>query len=415
MLKIIRKMFKLVISLLLIFININHLQAESTPISLNFQKIEIRSVLQLLAEFVGINLVVSDKVTGEITLKLNNIPWDQALDVILRTNSLEKSTSGNIMLIQPARVRKKASRSLHRKTALLSINYAKAQDLAKLLKEKNTKGNVGVDERTNTIWIQDTEAQLKEIRKLINQLDVPAKQVLIEARIVNMTRSAIQDLGIRFGARENTSVGETSVSEPLTNRLQFDLLGPSINPASLGFALAKLGDGILLDLELSALESENKAEIIASPKLMTINQQTATIESGEEIPYQEATNGGATAVTFKKAVLSLKVTPQITPDNRLLMALHINQDSPSVRAVNGVPAILTKEIQTNVLVSNGQTVVLGGIYKEDIIKTERRVPFLGDLPVFGNLFKNIRRENRNEELLIFITPRIITNFLSAIR
>lgn len=412
-------------------------------ISLNFQNIQVRAVLQILAEFTGINMVVSDKVQGEITLRLNNTPWDQALDIILKTNSLDKRKNGNIMMIAPAadllnqektelKSQQEVTNLAPLRSDLLQINYAKAADIAMLLKDKNTsllskRGTLSVDVRTNTIWIQDTGAQIEDIRELIKQLDVPVKQVLIEARIVNVTKDFAKDLGIRFGVTKPTHLsgtlnGANQLSQgvapadviPLADRLNVDLAAVpvSASPASVGIALAKLGNGILLDLELSALESEGRGEIIASPRLITTNQQSAVIESGEEIPYQEATSSGATAVAFKKAVLSLKVTPQITPDNKIMMDLAINQDRASDQRFNGVPSILTKEIQTNVLVDNGQTIVLGGIYQQDKKNSMNRVPFLGALPVVGVLFRNSNTTIANEELLIFITPRIITNTLS---
>ncbi len=412
-------------------------------ISLNFQEIKVRAVLQLLAEFTGMNLVVSDKVTGSITLRLNEIPWEQALDIILTTRSLSKRSIGNVMLIAPAEeiidrekkefnVQSDLENLVPLRSELLQINYAKAHEVAILLKDQSStllsaRGSLNVDNRTNTIWIQDTHSQIKKIRKLINQIDVPVKQVLIEARIVNVTKDFAKDLGIRFGVsgphlvgslKKTTQVEQNAKSiqtVPLAERLNLDLvaLPLSATPASIGIALAKLGNGILLDLELSALESEGRGEIISSPRLITTNQQTAVIESGEEIPYQEAMTSGATAVAFKKAVLSLKVTPQITPDSKILMDLHINQDIPSVKVFNGVPSILTKEISTAVLVDNGQTIVLGGIYKEDKHNAINRVPFLGELPIVGRLFRNRSIIVRNEELLIFITPRIITNNLSG--
>lgn len=413
---------------------------EDKHISLNFQDIKVRSVLQLLADFTGKNIVVSDKVRGNITLRLNDIPWKQALDIILTTRSLDKRQIGNVMLIAPTeelieREKKKLNAALKLKNLaplrshLIQINYARAVELAALLKDQNTtllsnRGSISVDARTNTIWVQDTSSHLEKIKEFIHYLDVPVKQVLIEARLVNVTKDFARDLGIRFAVSRATSpmgglesvkrLGQNTSPEgtlPIAERLNLDLAAVPLSgtPATIGVALAKLGNGILLDLELSALESEGRGEIISSPRIITSNQQPAVIESGEEIPYQEATSNGATAVTFKKAVLSLKVTPQITPDRKILMDLHINQDIPSLKVFNGVPSILTKEIQTSVLTNNGQTVVLGGIYKQDKYNTVNRVPFLGDLPIVGNLFKKRSTTVRNEELLIFITPRIITN------
>jgi type IV pilus assembly protein PilQ len=412
-------------------------------ISLNFQDIQLRAVLNLLAEFSGIDIVVSDKVSGNITLRLNNVPWDQALDIILTTQNLDMRQTGNVMLIDSAAVfskrekqeltaRQEAKKLSPVRSELLQINYAKAADIAIMLKDKETsllteRGTVSVDTRTNTIWIQDTGAQIEEVIDLVKKLDVPVKQVLIEARIVNVTKNCAEDLGVRFGVSKpshlsGTLEGANKFAQglppanvlPIAERLNVDLGASPIgaSPASIGVALAKLGGGILLDLELSALESEGRAEIIASPRLMTTNQQEAIIESGEDIPYQESTSSGATAVAFKKATLSLKVVPQITPDGKLLMDLQIHQDSDSGRSVQGVPIILTKSIDTNVLVNNGQTIVLGGIYQQDKSNSITRVPFLGKLPVVGNLFSRSEARLSNEELLIFITPRIITDNLS---
>lgn len=411
-------------------------------ISLNFQDISVRSVLQLLADFTGINIVVSDAVQGNITLRLNDLPWDQALDIILTTQNLDKRQVGNVILIDKAdNLAKRETLELQEQQAakklapirseLLQINYAKAADIAVMLKDKTNslmseRGTLSVDTRTNTIWLQDTGDKLDEIRELVNQLDIPVKQVVIEARIVNMTKDCAEDLGVRFGVSKPSHLsgtleganglaqGTAPADVPIPDRLNVDLGALPVDgtPASIGIALAKLGGGVLLDLELSALQSEGRAEIIASPRLMTTNQQAAVIESGEDIPYQESTSSGATAVAFKKAVLSLKVTPQITPDGKLLMDLQINQDSDSGRRVQGVPIITTKSIATNVLVNNGQTIVLGGIYKQDKNNTVVRVPFFGQLPVVGNLFKRTSTSTKNEELLIFITPRIIANSLS---
>lgn len=414
-------------------------------ISLNFQNIEIRAVLQLLADFTGINIIVSNNVTGSITLRLNDIPWDQALDIILTTQNLGKRKTGNVMLIDTKdsldkieEAQLKSQQIIQKlepiRSELIQINYAKAADIAVLIKDKQNsllseRGKISVDARTNTLWIQDTASRIEEVRNLLKQLDVPVKQVLIEARIVDVTKDFTEDLGIRWGVSKPSHLSGSidganqfqltpgnvnPANVPIAQRLNLDLAAaPAVGtPASVGIALAKLGDNILLDLELSALESEGRAELISSPRLITTNQQAAVIESGQEIPYQEATSSGATAVAFKKAVLSLKVTPQITPDNKILMDLQINQDTPSAQLFNGVPAILTKEIQTNVLVNNGQTIVLGGIYKQDKNKSIMRIPFLGSLPVVGPLFGNKQISLSDEELLIFITPKIITNSLS---
>jgi type IV pilus assembly protein PilQ len=409
-------------------------------ISLNFQIISIRAVLKLLADFTGINIVVSDKVQGNITLRLNNVPWDQSLDIILTSKGLDKRQKGNVMLVdtKDAFIGMDAEqfKSLHKRqrlepvrSELVQVNYAKASDLAILIKDRqnsllSVKGKISVDMRTNTIWVQDKGTRIEEVRALIKQLDVPVKQVLIEARIVEVSKNFAQDLGVRWsvsksshlngalaGSSQLEQVVKSSNIVPFTDRLNLDLLASPIagaTPASIGIALAQLGDNILLDLELSALESEGRAELISSPRIITANQQAAVIDSGQEIPYQESTVSGATTVAFKKAVLSLKVIPQITPDNKILMDLKINQDTPLATIVNGVPAIATKEIQTNILVGNGQTIVLGGIYQQDKSKTITRVPFLGQLPIVGNLFKNTQINIKNDELLIFITPKILS-------
>ncbi len=413
-------------------------------ISLNFQDIQLRAVLQLLADFTGINIVVSDAVSGNITLRLNDVPWDQALDIILTTQGLDKRQMGNVMLIdkgtalvarenQALKEQQAAKKLVPVNSELLQLNYAKAADIATMLKDKSNsllsdRGTLSVDTRTNTIWLQDTPAQIEEVRDLVKKLDIPVKQVMIEARIVELKKDCEEDIGIRWGISKpnhlsGTLAGANQLAQgtaaadvtPLAERLNLDLAAlptSGLAPASVGLALAKLGDNILLDTELSALESIAKAEIIASPRLMTTNQQPAVISSGEDIPYQQSTSSGATAVAFKQAVLSLKVTPQITPDGKLLMDLYITQDSASGRLVQGVPIIITKSIKTIVLVNNGQTIVLGGIYQRNKNNTITRVPFLGSLPIVGYLFSNVRDSTSNDELLIFITPRIMTNNLS---
>ena len=435
--------------LILLCILWHHAYAQSTmafhgkPISLDFQDIQVRAVLQTLAEFTGVNLVVSDAVTGTITLRLHDVPWDQALDIILKTQGLDKRQTGNILLIdtsgallarEHAALEENiaAQKLVPLQSELLQINYAKAADIAIILNDKSSsllseRGTLRVDARTNSIWLQDNGLNIKEIKHLLTRLDVPVKQVQIEARIVNMTKDCSQDLGVRWGLSKSTYLsgslnganglakGVATADIPISDRLNIDLSAMPFDatPASVGIALAKLGDHVLLDLELSALESEGRAEIVASPRLMTTNQQAAVIESGEDIPYQEATLSGATAVAFKKAVLSLKVTPQITPDGQLLMDLQISQDSDSGRRVHGVPILLTKSIETHVLVKSGQTLVLGGIYKQDKNDAIVRVPFLGTLPVIGHFFSRKQVRKRHEELLIFITPKIISGQILA--
>lgn len=411
-------------------------------ISLNFQNITVRSVLQLISEFTGKNIVVSDGVSGSITLRLKQVPWDQALSIILKTRGLSMRQMGDILLVAPAAeisAREKAELAAIEQSKelapllseLMQINYAKAPEISSLLTNKDvtllsSRGSMSVDVRTNSIWLQDTASKLAEIKSLIKKLDVPVRQVLIEARVVIINRNFEQDLGIRFGVTKADSLsgtlaganeiaggtapsGTTTVGGVPTNRLNLDLAAAPITgtAGSIGLALAKLGHGVLLDLELSALEVEGKGEVISSPRLITANQQEATIEAGEEIPYLEASSSGAATIAFKKAVLSLKVTPQITPDNKIILDLKVNQDTPSAVLFNGVPAIKTKQIQTNVLVSNGQTIVLGGIYKQDKTSSINRIPFLGEMPFIGPLFRNKQEVINKEELLIFITPKVI--------
>lgn len=407
------------------------------PISLNFQNIPVRSVLQLIADFTKQNLVVSDGVSGNITLRLSKIPWDQALSIIMKTRGLVKRQMGEVMLIAPAsevtaREKQELAQIQQSKelapllSELMQINYAKASDIAALVNNKentmlSSRGRISVDARTNSVWIRDTSQKIEEIKDLIVKLDIPVRQVLIEARIVIVNKDVERNLGIRWGVTNPDAIsgtldganvmrgGTDATAVPLTQRLNLDLAAaPSVGtPATFGLALARIGEGVLLDLELSALESEGRGEVISSPRLITANQQAATIESGEEIPYQESASSGATTIAFKKAVLSLKVTPQITPDNKIILDLAVNQDQPGSQLFNGVPAILTKQIETNVLVNNGQTIVLGGIYKQETNESINRIPFLGNLPLVGYLFKNKQNVINREELLIFITPKII--------
>jgi len=410
-------------------------------LSLNFQDIPVRSVLQLLADFTGLNLVASDAVQGSVTLHLNNVPWDQALDIILRTRGLAKRQYGNVILVAPAKdiaayekqelaSNKEIQELAPLHSELVQINYATAEDIASLLKDKNNsllskRGNVSVDRRTNTLWVQDTSENLKQIRSLVKRLDIPVKQVLIEARIVNVDKSFERDLGVKFGLSRKdhlsgTLDGANEIAKgspisnvPVDNRLNFNLPVDKPGAGSIGLALVNIGGGFLLDLELSALESEGGGEIISSPRLLTSNQKQAVIEAGKEIPYQEATSSGATSVVFKKAVLKLLVTPQITPDNKIFLKLAVNQDKKNKsEEVLNVPVIDTNHIETSVLVNNGDTIVLGGIYERTKNDKVERIPFFGSLPVIGYLFRNTYVERKQSELLIFITPRIVENLQS---
>ncbi|EWH09242.1 type IV pilus biogenesis protein PilQ [Catenovulum agarivorans DS-2] len=414
---------------------------EGSPISLNFQDVEVRTVLQIIADYNGFNLVTSDSVTGNVTLRLDGVPWDQALDIILKIKGLDKRMEGSILMVAPSdEISAREARELEAKkqvdqlsplfSEFIQVNYAKASEISTMLAGQGSgmlseRGTVTVDERTNTLLIRDTVKGIDNIKKLVSILDVPVKQVTIESRIVTVNDNLSEELGIRWGfsdqqnsdgvsgtiAGANTIAGGTIPA--LSDRLNVNL--PVANPAgSIGLSIARLDDGTILDLELSALETENKGEIIASPRITTANQKTAYIEQGTEIPFVQASSSGATAVTFKKAVLSLQVTPQITPDNKIVLDLVITQDTrgDTVATPTGsAVAIDTQEIGTQVLVDNGETIVLGGIYQQQMVSSEKKVPLLGDIPYLGTLFKSTTEFNEKKELLIFVTPRIVTEKL----
>jgi len=419
-------------------------------LTLNFQDIDVRSVLQLLADTSGQNIVVSDSVSGNLTLRLQNVPWDQALDIVLRTKGLDKRRQDNVIIIGPTEelaTREKAELAAHKEvqelspthTEFMQVNYAKVADLAKLIKTTNAKdsmlsprGSISIDERTNTLLVQDTSDQLADIRRLVQALDVPVKQVLIEARIVIVSDTFERDLGARFGvstAQQNgpggllavtgnglganqilsTGTGAASLTgTTLDNRYQVNTPAANTN-GSIGISL--LGGSYLVDLELSAAQNEGKSETISSPRVITANQKQATISQGVEIPYQESASSGATTTQFKDAVLKLKVTPLITPDNRVILDLDVSDDAvgQQVTSATGgsVPSIDTREIITQVLVNDGQTVVLGGILETTKSKAANKVPFLADIPVLGYLFRSTTDINNKTELLIFITPKIL--------
>ena len=403
-------------------------------ISLNFQDIPVRTVLQIIADYNEFNLITSDTVTGNITLRLDGVPWDQALDIILKVKGLDKRMQGNILMVAPsdelaAREAKnlQAQQQVEELASLYSeyvqINYAKASEFADLIKNDDTsilstRGSVSVDERTNTLLIRDTAKSIEDIKRMVNILDIPIRQVIIEARMVTVKDNMNEELGIRWGITDTdgqyassgslagANSANTGAIPALADRLNVNL--PVANPAgALAFQVARLADGTILDLELSAMEKENKGEIIASPRITTSNQKEAYIEQGVEIPYQEASSSGATATQFKKAVLSLTVTPHITPDNKIILDLVVTQDTVSDVQSGQAPAIDTQRIGTQVLVNNGETIVLGGIYQQAIISTVSKVPVLGDIPYFGWLFRNTSQYNEKKELLIFVTPRVV--------
>ena len=421
-------------------------------LSLNFQDIEVRSVLQLIADFTGLNVVVSDTVRGSLTLRLKNVPWDQALDIILKTKGLGMRQTGNVMLVAPSeeiaareKLELESKKQIEELEPLYSeyiqVNYAKASDLAALLKSSDTtlmsdRGMVTTDQRTNTLLVQDTAAKLVEVRQLVARLDIPVRQVLIESRIVIANNDFSKELGVKFGLNKQTefnggnnivSVGGTRPGDPRTggggvvdpnftnpessaDNLLVDLgvVGAS---SSIGMAIGKVGS-YMLNLELSAMEAEGQGEIISSPRVLTSNQKAAFIESGTEIPYQEATSSGATSTSFQKAVLSLTVTPQITPDDRLIMDLQISKDSVGEFSVDGVPSIDTNEVSTQVLVDDGETLVLGGIYEQIKRNEIDRTPFFGELPLVDWMFKKTLSQDDRAELLIFVTPKIVKEELN---
>ncbi|MGI2000145.1 type IV pilus secretin PilQ [Shewanella frigidimarina] len=409
-------------------------------LSLNFQNISVRTVLQIIADYNNFNLVTSDTVEGEITLRLDDVPWDQALDLILQTKGLDKRIEGNILMVAPSeelairesndlKNRQEVKELAPLYSEYLQINYAKAIDIAELLKTTDStllssRGSVAVDERTNTLLVKDTAEILENVHRLIEVLDIPIKQVLIEARMVTVKDDVSEDLGIRWGITDQQGSkgtsgsigGATSIANgtipSIDDRLNVNLPAAASSATSIAFHVAKLADGTVLDLELSALEQENKGEIIASPRITTSNQKSAYIEQGVEIPYVESASSGATTVTFKKAVLSLRVTPQITPDDRVILDLEITQDSQGTTvatATGEAVAIDTQRIGTQVLVDNGETIVLGGIYQQNLISRVSKVPVLGDIPLVGFLFRNSTDTNERQELLIFVTPKIVAD------
>ncbi len=415
-------------------------------LSLNFQDIEVRAVLQLLADFTGLNLVASDTVAGNITLRLKNVPWDQALDIILKSKGLSMRQTGNVIMVAPTQeivAREEAEMLANQKveelaplsSEFIQVNYAKAGDLTALIKSQENRllterGNVTFDDRTNTLLVQDTVRSLQEIRAMVRKLDIPVRQVMIESRVVSANNDFARDLGVRFGASKYTTGGTTagsgfdSSSGALLGNVDADTQAysgytvadtipllvdlPVVDPAgAANFLIGKIGS-YLLQLELSAMQREGRGEIISSPRVITSDNTEATISVGQEIPYQESSASGRTTVAFKDAVLELKVTPQITPDDRIIMLLNVKKDNPDfTREVQGVPPIDKRQVTTNVLVDNGETVVLGGVFERTKQFNKEQVPWLGDLPVLGNLFKTTTKRDQNTELLIFVTPKIL--------
>ncbi|MEM9532028.1 MAG: type IV pilus secretin PilQ [Pseudomonadota bacterium] len=447
-----------------------------TRVSFNFQDIPVRAVLQLIADVSGLNIVVSDSVSGNVTLRLQNVPWDQALDILLQAKSLDMRENGNVIWVAPATEIAQREQQLLQalrdkreleplRSTFLQVNYAKATDLKDIIESAasgsatdgagllSARGSVTVDERTNVLLLTDTPDRLTEIRELVNRLDRPVRQIQIESRIVIATDSFSDEIGVRFGLtggyQDNdgniTSVaGSSSATDRMNNlalvnrqinadRSGFPVIAPDNPPAGISvpplgerlnvnlpasanagsFALGILTSDYLLDLELSALESEGRGEVISSPRLITANQREAFIQQGVEIPFQQAASSGATNISFKDAVLELRVQPLITPDDRVILDLAVKQDTVGqlvpVEGGGQVPSIDTREIQTQVLIDSGQTVVLGGIYEQTIREDENKVPLLGDIPGLGTLFRQRSSQNDKSELLIFITPTILND------
>lgn len=389
------------------------LNATAKPLDLNFNDIPIRQAIQFIAEASHLNIIVSDNVKGNITLHLNGLSPEAALNIILKEADLGKQLTGNTILISPLQElaqKEKVQQELLNLAPLQSfvmhLHYAKASDMAASIKNNNLlspRGSLSSDPRTNTLWLQDIPNKLGAIRTFIKTVDIPVKQVLIEARIVSVDEKYERELGIRFESLP------AQPSTALTHHFKIDLPSANPNSASFGIALTKLGNGNLLDLELSALETEGVGEIISSPRLLTANQQPATILSGQEVPYQQATTSGATSITFQKAVLNLAVTPQITPNQKLMLTIHLSQDRPTATLIKGVPVIETRQIQTMVTVKNKQTVVLGGIYEQNNSKNVENVPFFSKIPIIGALFTHNLTKKDRRELLIFITPSIVND------
>ena len=394
------------------------------PISLNFQDVEVRSVLQVLADYAGINLVASDTVQGNITLRLQGVPWDQALELILRSKGLARREEGNVLLVAPAA--ELAEQSLGARLGqeldaqlqplrreLLRIHHAEASELAELLLATladdgilTGRGSLSVDARTNTLVAHQPEDRLAELRQLVAQLDVPVRQVAIEARIVEANLDYEKSLGVRWG---RGLYGET----PQLGKDVFVDLG--VERAGSGIGLGLLRGGVLLDLELSAMEKTGNGEIISQPKVVTADKETARILKGTEVPYQETTKSGATSVAFREASLSLEVTPQITPDGKVIMTVKVTKDEPDfVNALNDVPPIRKNEVNAKVRVADGETIVIGGVYSTTQNNVVDKVPFFGDLPYVGRLFRRDALQEKKSELLVFLTPRIMSDQAIAV-
>jgi type IV pilus assembly protein PilQ len=425
-------------------------------LSLNFQDIDVRSVLQLIADFTDLNLVASDTVSGNITLRLQNVPWDQALDLVLKTKGLDKRKVGNVLLVAPAdeiaarerqelESQKQIAELAPLRRELIQVNYAKASDMAKLFQSvtsaegaSDERGSITVDDRTNSIIAYQTQERLDELRRIVAQLDVAVRQVMIEARIVEANVDYDKALGVRWGgswannkwslygkdgAQTFNDDGQRFLpgTDTIGNFTAEDGVAPvpfvdmGVVGSTSGIGIGFLSDNVVLDLQLSAMEKTGNGEIVSQPKVVTADKETAKILKGSEIPYQEASSSGATSTSFKEAALSLEVTPQITPDNRIILEVKVTKDAPDFSNVlNGVPPINKNEVNAKVLVSDGETIVIGGVFSNTQTKAVEKVPFLGDVPFLGRLFRRDIVQDRKAELLVFITPRIMNNQAIAV-
>lgn len=405
-------------------------------LSLNFQDIDVRSVLQLIADFTGLNLVASDTVQGNITLRLQNVPWDQALDLVLKTKGLDKRQIGNVLLIAPAdeiaarerqelESQKQIQELAPLRRELIQVNYAKAADMAKLFQSvtkadagQSERGSITVDDRTNSIIAYQTQDRLDELRRIVSQLDIPVRQVMIEARIVEANVNYNKQLGVSWsGSRSgngNFTISGGATSSTGTNSPFVDL---GVGSATSGIGIGFLTGSTTLDLQLSAMEASGNGEIVSQPKVVTSDKETAKILRGTEIPYQEASSSGATSTSFKEAALSLEVTPQITPDNRIIMEVKVNKDAPDYQnrlGDEGPPPISKNEVNAKVLVADGETIVIGGVFSNTQSKSTSKVPLLGDVPYVGRLFRRDLVTDEKVELLVFLTPRIMNNQAIAV-
>ncbi|HUE91968.1 type IV pilus secretin PilQ [Pseudomonas sp.] len=411
-------------------------------LSLNFQDIDVRSVLQLIADFTDLNLVASDTVAGNITLRLQNVPWDQALDLVLKTKGLDKRKIGNVLLVAPAdeiaarerqelESQKQIAELAPLRRELIQVNYAKASDMAKLFQSVTSaegagddRGSITVDDRTNSIIAYQTQERLDELRRIVAQLDIPVRQVMVEARIVEANVDFDKSLGVEWRGvslgDNNFVVGGTNSLIKGTDPLEIqagNFVDLGAIGANTGLNLGFITNNTLLDLELSAMEKTGNGEVISQPKVVTSDKETAKILKGAEIPYQEASSSGATSTSFKQAALSLEVTPQITPDNRIIMEVKVTKDAPdftNAAASGGVPAISKNEVNAKVLVADGETIVIGGVFSNTQSKSVDKVPFLGDIPYLGALFRRDLVKDSKSELLIFLTPRIMNNQAVAV-